>query len=143
MRYVFPVRFVALALAVMLVAACDNGDSPTAPTPNPTVTETFTGSITRNGSQLHAFVATAAGPVTATITAVDPADSPAFGFSMGTLDLVTGICTAVLTNRTATTSAVLTGNVVGISSLCVQLFDASGAIPADIPVNYTLTVVHP
>jgi len=38
---------------------------------------------------------------------------------------------------------VLTGNVVGISSLCIQLFDASGTIPADVPVNYTLTVVHP
>ena len=142
MRYAFPVRFVVLALAVML-AACDNGDSPTAPTPNPKVTETFTGSITRNGSQLHGFIATAAGTVTATITAVDPADSPAFGFSMGTLDLATGICTAVLTNRTATTSAVLTGNVVGISSLCIQLFDSAGTIPAEIPVNYTLTVEHP
>ena len=142
MRYVFPVRLVALAMALTL-AACDNGESPTAPTPNPTVTETFTGSITRNGSQLHAFAATAAGTVTATITAVDPADSPAFGFSMGTLDLITGVCTAVLTNRTATTSAVLTGNVVGITPLCLQLFDSSGTIPADIPVNYTLTVVHP
>jgi hypothetical protein len=127
----------------LTLAACDNGETITAPTPNPTVTETFTGSVTRNGSQLHAFVATAAGTVTATITAVDPADSPAFGFSMGTLDLITGVCTAVLTNRTATTSAVLTGNVVGITSLCVQLFDSSGTIPADVPVNYTLTVQHP
>ena len=142
MRYASPVRFLSLALALML-AGCDNGDSPTAPSPNPTVTETFTGSITRNGSQLHAFVGTAAGPVTATITAVDPADSPAFGFSMGTLDLVTGVCTAVLTNPRATTSAVLNGNVVGISSLCILLFDASGTIPAEVPVNYTLTVVHP
>ena len=142
MRYVFPVRLVALAMALTL-AACDNGESPTAPTPNPTVTETFTGSITRNGSQLHGFAATAAGTVTATITAVDPANSPAFGFSMGTLDLITGVCTAVLTNRTATTSAVLTGNVVGITPLCIQLFDSSGTIPADVPVNYTLTVVHP
>jgi hypothetical protein len=134
---------VVLLIAGLFVSACDNGDTPTTPTPPPTVTETFTGTLTRNGAQVHPFVATTQGVVTATITAVAPAESPAFGFSMGTFDLTTGVCIAVMTNPNATLSAVHTGNVVGISSLCVHLFDASGTIPADAPINYTVTVVRP
>ena len=142
MRYVLPGRLVVLLMAGLFVAACDNGELPTPPS-NPTFTETFSGSITRNGAQVHAFVATAAGTVTATITAVTPPGSPTFGFSMGTFDVVTGVCTAVVTNPNATLSAVHTGSVVGISALCVHLFDASGTIPADTPVNYTVTVERP
>jgi hypothetical protein len=141
LRYVLLTRL-PLLLAVLLVSgACDNGDSPTSPTDPPTVTETFNGSVVRNGSQIHSFVATTLGTVTATLSAVTPADSPAIGFSMGTWDGT--VCTAVLTNNSAITSSVLTGTVVGISSLCVRLFDSTGGVPADAPVNYTVTVVRP
>src|SRR5512134_2759013 len=101
----------SLLLIVSLAAAgCDNGDTPTDPTP-PLVTETFTGSIALNGSQLHAFVATTGGPVTATLTSVEPAGSPPLGFSMGQWDGV--VCTAVLTNNNAVASSVLTGSAIG------------------------------
>jgi hypothetical protein len=143
LRYALQIRLVLILVAGLFAAGCDNGDPPTAPSPNPTTTETFTGSVTRNGSQIHTFIATAQGPVTATITAVDPGDSPAIGFSLGTFDLLTGVCSAVLTNNNATASAVLSGNVVGISSLCVRLYDPFGNVPADLPVNYTVTVVRP
>jgi hypothetical protein len=143
LRHAIPLRLAIVLIAGLIVSACDNGDTPTNPSPNPTVTETFTGTLTRNGAQIHPFIATAQGTVTATITAVSPADSPAFGFSMGTYDIITGICTAVVVNRNATLSAVHSGSVVGISSLCVHLFDASGTIPADVPVEYTVTVVRP
>lgn len=142
LRHAFPGRLVIVLIAGLFVTACDNGELPTPPS-NPTFTETFTGSITRNGAQVHPFVATAAGTVTATITAVSPPDSPLFGFSMGTFDPVTGVCTASVINQNATLSAVHSGIVVGISSLCLHLFDASGTIPADTPVNYTVTVVRP
>lgn len=140
--HAFPGRLVVLLIAGLCLTACDNGELPTPPS-NPTFTDTFSGEITRNGAQVHPFVATASGTVTATITAVAPADSPTFGFSMGTYDIITGVCTAVVTNRNATLSAVHTGNVVGISSLCLHLFDAAGTIPAEAPVNYTVTVVRP
>ena len=140
MRHAFLVRVSVLLIASLAVTACDNGDPPTAPTP-PTVTETFTGSLTLNGSQLHTFIATTAGAVTATLSTVEPSTSPALGFSMGTWDGV--VCSAALTNNFAVQSSTLNGTVVGITPLCVRLFDASGTIPAETPVNYTITVLRP
>ena len=141
MRFPLQVKLVLLLLAGLMATACDNGDTPTNPSPAPTVTETFTGTLTRNGAQIHSFIATTQGTVTATITALDPATSPAIGFSMGTFDGTS--CSLVVTNNAATTSAVHSGNVVGITSLCIKLFDPFGSIPADVPVNYTVTVVRP
>jgi hypothetical protein len=132
---------VVLLTGGLLLSACDNGDTPTTPTPNPTQTQTFSGTLTRNGAQTHSFLATAQGTVTATITALDPPTSPAIGFSMGTWDGVN--CTAVVSNNSATVSSAHTGTVVGISSLCVRLFDALGTIPADQSVGYTVTVQYP
>ena len=141
MRYVLLMRLPLLLAALLVSGACDNGDTPTNPTDPPTETETFAGTVVRNGSQIHSFVASAAGTVRATLTGVSPAGSPALGFSMGTWDGT--VCTAVLTNNAATTTSVLTGTVVGISSLCIRVFDSSGEIPADAPVNYTVTVERP
>jgi hypothetical protein len=140
LRHALPVTLLVLLVALVASGACDNGDIPTIPDP-PLVTETFTGTITRNGSQIHSFIATTRGAVTATITAVDPTDSPAVGFSMGTWDGT--ICTAVMTNNVATTTSALSGNVVGITSLCIRLFDPFGLVPEDKPVNYTVTVTRP
>jgi len=132
-----------LLLALAGAGACDNGDTPTDPTNPPTVTETFTGTLTRNGSQLHTFTATAQGTVTATLTAITPANSPAIGLSLGTWDPTFEVCSAVLTNNAAIPSSVLSGNVVGLTALCVRLFDSSGTIPADAPISYTVTVERP
>jgi hypothetical protein len=137
------VRLVRLLLVIAVgcgAAACDNGDIIVDPTP-PIVTETFTGTVNRNGLQQHTFVATARGTVKATIAAIEPSSSPVVGFSMGTWD--GAVCTAVMTNRFATTSSSLSGAVVGITSLCVQIFDASGEVPEDAPVSYTITVERP
>ena len=141
LRYPVRATLAVLFTAALLLSGCDNGDSPTVPTPNPTETQTFTGSLTRNGSQIHSFLATAAGTVTATITALDPATSPPIGFSMGTWDGTN--CLAVVSNNAATVSSAHTGTVVGLTSLCVRLFDALGTIPADQPVGYTVSVQFP
>ena len=141
MRYALQVRLVVLLLVGFTAGACDNGETPTTPSPNPTVTETFTGTVTRNGARIHSFIATASGLVTATITAVDPAGSPPIGFSLGTWDGT--VCTVVQTINAATISSGLSGTVVGITSLCIILFDPFGNVPADVPVNYTVTVVRP
>lgn len=140
MRHALLVRFSVLVFVSLALAACDNGETPTAPNP-PTVTETFPGTLTLNGSQMHTFIATTAGVVTATLSTVEPSNSPALGFSMGTWD--GAVCSASLTNNFAVQSSTLTGTVVGITPLCVRLFDASGTIPADTPVNYSITVIRP
>jgi hypothetical protein len=140
LRHALLVRFSVLLFASLALAACDNGETPTAPNP-PIVTETFPGTLTLNGSQMHTFIASTAGTVTATLSTVEPAGSPALGFSMGTWD--GQVCSASLTNNFAVQSSTLTGTVVGITPLCVRLFDASGSIPAATPVNYTITVARP
>ena len=143
LRYrVLPTLSLLLA-ALFLSTACDNGDIPTDPSDPPLVTDTFSGTVTRNGSQLHTFVAGARGTVTATITAITPAGSPAVGFTLGSWDPTFEICTAVLTNNLATVSSVLSGGIVGPTSLCVRIFDSTGTIPADAPVDYTVTVERP
>lgn len=140
MRYALFIRL-PLLLAVLLVSgACDNGETPTEPDP-PTVTDTYTGTVTRNGSQIHAFISNRRGTVRATLSAVEPAGSPAIGFSLGTWDGT--ICTAVQTNNNAAVTSQLSGDIVGISSLCIRLFDPFARVPEDAPVNYTVTVVRP
>src|SRR6476646_4809848 len=70
------VMFLARAALVALAfvgSACDNGpDSPVVPTPTAT-TETFTGTITLNGSVTHPFTTAVVGRTTATISAINPA----------------------------------------------------------------------
>jgi hypothetical protein len=126
-------------LAALAAAGCDNGETPVAPTPGPTVTETFTGSLTLNGSLTHSFVTQGAGTVTATITTVDPSGS-IVGFVLGTS--FNNVCTAVSSNDTAVQSSFLSGTTISASSLCVKLHDPNGTLTAG-PVNYTVTVVHP
>jgi hypothetical protein len=127
-------------LIATLVAGCDNGPD-TTPTP-PTrdaVTETFTGTVTLNGSVTHSFNANAAGEVRATITSVVPADGSVLGFQLGTWNTVT--CTAVVSNDLASTGSVLSGITQTSASLCVRLHDSNGVL-TDRSVQYTVTVSH-
>lgn len=126
---------VALALGG---AACDNGDTPTNPTPV-LVTETFTGTVTLNGAISHGFNVSAGGPTTAEITALSPTGA-LIGFQMGTWSGV--VCTAVLSNEAGVLSSVLSANTQSSASLCVKLHDPNGIL-VDNPVTYTVTVKHP
>jgi hypothetical protein len=132
------VAFVGMLAASLLAAACDNGPEPTVPTPGPTVTETFTGTVNLNGSITHSFTSSSAGSVTATITAVDPTGS-IVGFTLGTWNTVA--CTAVVSNDLATISSVLSGVTQSQASLCIKIHDPNGALTTN-PVNYTVTVEH-
>lgn len=131
-----------VALAAVLVAtlgaACDNGPEPTVPTPGPTVTDTFTGTITLNGSQTHSFIQGGAGDVTATVTTLTPNDKN-IGFQLGTWDTVT--CRAVVSNDLATVNSVLSGLTQSEASLCLKVHDPNGSL-TDVSVEYTITVAH-
>ncbi|HET7217599.1 MAG TPA: hypothetical protein VFJ02_06105 [Vicinamibacterales bacterium] len=125
--------------ATMAAGGCDNGPDTTPTTPTgPQVTETFTGTVTLNGSITHSFSATSAGAVVATITSISPSTG-VLGFQLGTWNTVT--CSAVLSNDLATQASVLQGNTQSSASLCVKLHDPNGAL-ADNPVTYTVTVTH-
>jgi hypothetical protein len=135
-----PVLVGGFLAAALLAAGCDNGPdtAPTPPTVNP-VTETFSGTINLNGATTHAFTQTAAGTVTATITAIVPSEGSVLGFQLGTWDTVR--CTVVLSNDLATTGSVLSANTQSSASLCIRLHDPNGVL-TDRSVQYTVTVTH-
>ena len=135
-------RFVMPVIAVLALAACGDDDlfnAPTAPSgPAPTVTETFSGSINRNGAATHTFTTQASGTVTATLTTVTPDSELIVGFSVGTWNGT--LCQIVLANDQAKQAAVVTGGVSALGSLCVRIYDVGNITD---PISYEITVVHP
>jgi hypothetical protein len=137
--------YAALAIVIASLVSCGE-DTPTAPTPAPptTVTDTFSGSITKNGAASHNFTALAAGTVTSTLTAVGPdalgADGTPLvvGFGIGTWSGTA--CTIVQAQDRAVQSSVLYSNVNASGDLCVRVFDVGNLTDS---VDYTVTIVHP
>ena len=110
---------------VWLAATTAPTNTPTTPTtpttPNtPAVTETFNGTLTKNGGLTFPFTATAGGTVAVTLSSV--ADSSLqIGLSLGTW---TGsACQIVIANDAAAQSAIVTGTVTSAASLCVRVYD--------------------
>ena len=135
-----PVLAVAAA-AALAAAGCDSGDTPTDPSdPGPTppaIIETFTGSLTANAGQSFNFDATAAGAVTATLTAVTP-DTTIVGLALGTWNGT--ICQVLLANDNAGRGITVTGQASQAVNLCTRIYDV-GQIGGSI--TFTITVVHP
>lgn len=131
----------ALLLALSLTGVGCSDDEPTTPTsssPAPTVTETFSGMVNRNGAATHNFNTSASGTVTATLTTLGPDNALVVGLSLGTWN--GSVCQIVLANDRATQSTVITGAVSALGSLCVRIYDV-GTITD--PITYEITVVHP
>jgi len=136
--------FMLRLLIVPLAAAAfgcsgDINKIPTTADPVP-VTDTFTGTLTKNGAVTHNVFTGATGTVTATITSLGDSAPDKVGFSLGTLGSL-GACTVVLHNDNAVVSTVLTGTVSSLAgTLCARVYDV-GALSG--PVDYTITVTHP
>jgi hypothetical protein len=137
-----------ILLLVMMasVAGCNdnNNNTPTTPTTpttpsTPSTTETFTGTLQKNGGITFPFTATSAGSVAITLTSVAPDSSLQIGLSLGTW---TGTaCQIVIANDAAAQSAIVTGTITAAASLCARVYDPSSKV--DTPVDFTVTVVHP
>ena len=130
-----------LVLVVAVSGACSGLIDELPTTPDPVITtETFTGTLTVNGSATHPVFTGATGAVVATLTSLGEAPPEKVGFSMGTLS-VTGICNVVLRSDTAVVNTSLTGTVSTLQgSLCVSVYD-TGALAG--PLAYSFTVSHP
>jgi len=129
------------SLAALAASCGDSTPTPTSPGTPSSTTETFTGTLTRNGAQTHQFGASAAGLITATLTTLTPDSSAVVGLSLGTWNALSNVCQNILANDSATQGTVLTGNVSTTSALCVRIADSTGALPQ--PESYTITVSHP
>jgi uncharacterized protein with beta-barrel porin domain len=133
-------RILIASLAIG-VSACSGLIDEFPTTPDPVITtDTFTGTLTVNGSQTHAVFTGATGSVVATVTSLGEEPPSKVGFSMGTLS-VAGTCTVILRNDNAVVSTALNGTVSTLQgSLCVSIYD-TGAMAG--PLDYSFTVSHP
>ena len=130
--------------ALMLVAAstaCDDPGptTPTDPAADPaTFTETFSGSLNKNGALTFPFRAGAQGTATATLASILPDNTVPLGFAMGTWN-GTG-CQAVISNDNALEFTQIVGTVGSAGDLCLRVYDI-GRIGTT--AKFTITVVHP
>jgi hypothetical protein len=130
-----------LLAGALASAGCDNDveDAPGPTEPNPTVTETFTGTVNPNGAATHTFVVTASGTVTARLASVTPDPAVTVGFVLGTWS--GSSCQSVIFRDEAVQGEALIGNVTGIGTLCVRVHDPNGKLTGAL--TYSLTVEHP
>ena len=107
------------------------------PPPTP-ITDTFSGTLTRNGAATYPFAVPLAGTVTAKLTSVTPDNTVFVGFALGTWNGVS--CQLVLTNDKALEGATVIGAASGPGNLCVRVYDV-GALVAS--ASYQVDVTHP
>lgn len=111
------------------------------PTPEPViVTETFSGTVTRNGATSHSFPINFAsgGDVTAVLKTVTPDNTTVVGFSLGTFNGTA--CQSVIANDRATAPASLLGRATSSGTLCVRIYDVGNLVD---PQDYEIEVTHP
>jgi len=129
---------VLLLLPALLAAGCSNNNtSTTTPTPPTLLTDTFSGTVTVNGSFSHPFTVGRAGTVTAEITALSPDATVTVGFALGTWN--GAACQLVIANDAATVSTAVLGTATAPGQLCVRVSDV-GQLSA--PTDYDVKVDH-
>jgi hypothetical protein len=127
----------ALVTAVLVAPGCES-EPPTTPTPPENVTDTFTGSLTKNGAATFPFTVTAAGGITAALASLLPESTVAVGLSLGTWNGTA--CNIVIANDNAVQGTSVLGQTTSGGSLCVRIFDVGKVVD---PLEFTITVVHP
>jgi hypothetical protein len=139
---------IGFAALVALASGCKTTTiNPILPT-STTTTETFTGLLNPTSAVVFSFVTQTGGDVKATLTSVGPDATQTVGFSLGTFNSVTNVCTVVFDNTAALQSAVFDTQASTTGIYCVRLYDngsvtnaaAAGTATA---FTYTVTVTHP
>lgn len=137
-----PLSAIALtALLAFTAAACDDDETPTTPSETSPVltTETFTGTLQRNGGFTFTFTNTAAGNVLATLNSVDPDTTAPLGLALGTWNGTA--CQIILANDSALEGATIDGATTNAAALCMRIYDSKGELPG--PIAFTISVRHP
>jgi len=132
-----------LALACLLsTLACQTSDNSNPPptTPDPGVTENFSGTVNVGGSAINPFtVALSGGLLTVTLTSAGPPANVVLGMSIGMWDGTT--CTPVTGGSTTTaagSSPQLSGSV-DAGKYCVSVYDPGNLGAA---VSFAVRVTH-
>ena len=140
----FP-RALLLIPVLGAVAACGQSrtSTPTSPSIQPTVlTETFSGTLTRNAAYTHPFSVGDAGDVSVfLITSADARDPSnnaiPIGVSLGTWN--GAACAIVIANDSVTPGSSITGRATAAGNLCVRVYDV-GNVPG--AATYELLIDH-
>jgi hypothetical protein len=126
------------------VAACGGNSTttPSGPSTVPTVlTETFTGTLTRNSAYTHPFSVSDSGDVSVfLITSADAGDASTsipIGVSLGTWNGAS--CAIVIANDNVAAGSSITGRATAAGNLCVRVYDV-GFVPA--ASTYELLIDH-
>jgi hypothetical protein len=127
---------VGIALAC---AACADPTPPVTPTPvAPTVTDTFTGSLTPFSTNSHPFIVNQIGGLKVTLTMVDPRVQLAVG--IGTPSTTTGSCAVINTTTTEPgPTPQLSGNATVTGNFCISVSDVGNVTDT---ATYTIVVLH-
>jgi len=130
---------VGVFAAGLLASACNDPVPPATPSPvPPTVTDTFTGSLTALATNSHPFVVGNIGGVKVTLTSVDPLTKLAIG--IGTPSTTTGTCAVVYRVTTDPgTVPQLSGTATFKGNFCVAVSDVGNVTDT---AQYTITVLH-
>jgi hypothetical protein len=131
-------RLLALLLMAGAAPSCGGTVAAALTTPTTTRTDSFSGTVTRNGAFTYPFAAAQAGTVTAAYASVGTDNSIALGLALGTWDGVA--CQILIVNDNATAGVVVTGTVSAAGSLCVRVFDVGYVVD---PISYEVRVAHP
>ena len=134
-------RWIGLVLLTLFVAGCNGTSNTTAATTSTTrTTETFSGTVTVGGSDVHNFTVTATGAIDVTLTAAAPPAAVVMGISVGMP--ADGKCPPLAgasTNASAGTTVQLSG-LASAGTLCIDVHDAGTQSET---VSYTASVTHP
>lgn len=140
-------RSLIIFLLVALPAASNCGSSATSPstttttTPTSTTlsTESFSGTLTKNGGVSFPFTANGAGTVTATIKSVSPDTTIAIGISLGSWS--GSACSWAVANDNSLQGTSITGTTSATTNLCVRIYDVGKL--GDTPLTVAVDVSHP
>jgi hypothetical protein len=130
---------ILLALAVT-ASACGLPAGSTTPTTTSTgTTETFSGSLLPQGSDVYTFTVSQAGTVSITLASLSPSATVAVGLGLGTPSGTTS-CTLSSSNPTAMAGSAPQITVTeNPGSYCVEIYDVGNLTSTSI---FSITIVH-
>jgi hypothetical protein len=137
-------RVLLLISVLGLTAACGDKtpSTPTGPTTLPTVlTETFSGTLTKNAAYTHPFAVGDAGDVSVFLIVSTDAAHPdtviPIGVSLGTWNGAS--CAVVIANDNVSQGSSISGRATAAGNLCVRVYDV-GFVPGS--ARYELLIDH-
>ena len=125
---------VALLAAVTLAAAACGGVTD----PSKNKTETFTGTLTIGGSNVHLFSASNSGEYSVTVKSLTPSANVFLYTAFG--QVLSGNCSIVQQNIASTVGFESLNGAIVPGSYCVQIADQGGLTQTE---TYVLEVSHP